>query len=337
MHNRSKVYPGRFVILFVLRAVGQISIEASLKRGRLAQIEYAGSGGNPLLSYGRRNVEQDGGDFTQNKGRKIKIQGFTKQGFTRKGCWMKRWIAVNITLGAAALLVLAPAIAPAAASKRAEAEFDRVFMGKDVKSLIDMPAYKDGIDLYVSPKSEKRFDARGIDLKELGKYLKEKGVGVEQNEWVIITDVKIDSDRIEVQLGGGGEGRGESKKAERAGGYKRAGGSRINFRYGRIIGDADLEPDAFLPLMNRVLDTSKITGAVIPKDIAPQYQDAIRSKDVTVGMSYQMVLLSMGDPDQKKVDDSTDESLRETWFYLKDGHRWVVKFTNGKVAKVQVY
>ena len=73
MHNRSKVYPGRFVILFVLRTVGQISIEASLKRGRLAQIEYAGSGGNPLLSYGRRNVEQDGGDFTQNKGRKIKI------------------------------------------------------------------------------------------------------------------------------------------------------------------------------------------------------------------------------------------------------------------------
>jgi hypothetical protein len=250
---------------------------------------------------------------------------------------MKRWIAVNITLGAAALLLLAPAVSPAAASKRAEAEFDRIFMGKDVKALIEMPAYKDGIDLYVSPKSEKRFDARGIDLKELGKYLKEKGVGVEQNEWVIITDVKIDSDRIEVQLGGGGESRGESKKAERAGGYKRAGGSRINFRYGRIIGDADLQPDAFLPLMNRVLDTSKITGAVIPKDIPPQYQDAIRSKDVTVGMSYQMVLLSMGDPDQKKVDDSTDESLRETWFYLKDGHRWVVKFTNGKVAKVQVF
>ena len=232
--------------------------------------------------------------------------------------------------------VLAPVALHASVSKRSESEFYRVFLGKDVRALIDMPAYKDGVDLYVSPKSEKRFDSRGIDLKELGKYLKEKGVGVEQNEWTIITDVKVDSDRVEVQLGGGGEGRGESKKADR-GSYKRAGGSRINFRYGRSVTDADLDPSAFLPVMGRVLDTSKITGAVIPKDVPPQYQDAIREKDVKVGMSYQMVLLSFGEPDQKKVDDSTDDSLRETWFYLKDGHRWVVKFANGTVAKVQVF
>ncbi len=104
-----------------------------------------------------------------------------------------------------------------------------------------------------------------------------------------------------------------------------------------MLEDADLQPDAFIPLLNRVLDTTKIVGTVIPKDIEPQYQEAIRSKDVKVGMNYQMVLLSMGEPDQKKVDDSTDDSLRETWFYLKDGHRWVVRFVNGKVGKVQVF
>jgi len=76
---------------------------------------------------------------------------------------------------------------------------------------------------------------------------------------------------------------------------------------------------------------------MIPRDATPEIQEAIRSKDAVVGMTYQMVLTSMGEPDQKKVDDSTDDSLRETWFYLKDGHRWVVKFTNGKVAKVQVF
>jgi hypothetical protein len=232
--------------------------------------------------------------------------------------------------------LLSPAPLHASVSKRTESDFYRIFLGKDVRALIDMPAYKDGVDLYVNPRSEKRFDSRGIDLKELGKYLKEKGVGVEQNEWTIITDVKIDSDRVEIQIGGGGEGRGESKKADR-GAYKRAGGSRINFRYGRSLTDADLAPGAFLPVMSRVLDTSKIAGTVIPNDVPPQYQQAIRDKDVKVGMSYQMVLLSFGDPDQKKVDDSTDDSLRETWFYLKDGHRWVVKFANGKVAKVQVF
>jgi hypothetical protein len=243
-----------------------------------------------------------------------------------------------VGIGMLGLLLFSPAGLMASASKRAELEFDRVFLGKDVKALLDMPAYKDGIDLYVNPPAEKRFDLRGIDMKELSKFLKEKGVGVEQDQWVTITDVKVDRDRIEVQLGGGGEGRGESKNAEKKGaGYKRAGGSRINFRYGRELNDADLQIDAFVPVLNRVLDTSKILGVAIAKDTPLEYQEAIRSGDVVVGMTYQMVLTSMGQPDQKKVEDGGDDSLRETWYYLKDGHRWVVRFVNGKVAKVQVY
>jgi len=231
-----------------------------------------------------------------------------------------------------------PAGLMASVSKKTEANFERVFLGKDVKSLLDMPAYKEGIDLYVNPKSEKRLDERGIDMKDLSKFLKDKGVGVERDEWVTITEVKVDNDRIEVQLGGGGEGRGASKNAEKKGaGYKRAGGSRINFRFSRDLTDADIQVDAFLPLLNRVLDTSKIRGVAIPKDLPPEIQEAIRAGDVVQGMTYQMVLTSMGEPDQKKLEDGSDDNLRETWFYLKDGHRWVVKFVNGKVAKVQVF
>lgn len=205
-------------------------------------------------------------------------------------------------------------------------------------ALLDMPAYKDGIDVYVDHKQDKHLDDRGLDLKELSKYLKEKGVGVERNEWVTITDVKVESDRIEIHLGGGGEGSGASKRADKQGaGYKRAGGSRINFRYGRDLTDADLDIDAFLPLLSRVLDTSKIRVAEIPRDVPQQFQEAIRAKDIVTGMSYQMVLLSAGEPDQKKVEDSSDDSLHETWYYMKDGHRWVVRFVNGKVAKVQVF
>jgi hypothetical protein len=251
---------------------------------------------------------------------------------------MKRHARLLFCLAWLPALLLSPARSAASSSKRANAEFERAFLGKDVKALLDMPAYKEGLDLYVSARSEKRFDDRGIDLKDLSKYLKEKGVGVERDEWVTITDVKVDSDRIEIQLGGGGEGRGASKNASKNGaGYKRAGGSRINFRYGRGLTDADLQIDAFLPLLERVLDTSKIRGLEIPRDISPQFQEAIRSRNVAEGMTYQMVLMSLGEPDQKKVDDSTDDSLRETWFYLKDGRRWVVKFLNGKVGKVQVF
>lgn len=223
-------------------------------------------------------------------------------------------------------------------SEPAKAALSKVLLGKDVKALLDMPAYKDGLDLYVNPKSDKRLDERGIDLKELSKYLKDKGVGVERDEWVTITDVKVDSDRVEIHLGGGGEGRGASKNAEKKGaGFKRAGGSRINFRYGRDLSDADLQLDAFLPLLGRVLDTGKIRDKMQVQGLPPEFQEAIRAKDVIQGMTYQMVLWSAGEPDQKKVDDATDDNLHETWYYLRDGHRWVVKFLNGKVSKVQVF
>jgi len=251
---------------------------------------------------------------------------------------MKRVRRVLVGFVCLAILAIMPAGSAASISKKVDADFERAFLGKDVRALLDMPAYKDGLDLYVEHKPDKRLDQRGLDLKDLSKYLKDKGVGVERDEWVTITDVKVDSDRIEIQLGGGGEGRGASKNANKKGaGFKRAGGSRINFRYGRDVTDADLQMDAFLPLLGRVLDTSKIRSVQIPIDIPPEFQETIRAKDVVVGMSYQMVLLSLGEPDQKKVDDSTDDSLRETWFYLKDGHRWVVKFLNGKVGKVQVF
>ena len=220
----------------------------------------------------------------------------------------------------------------------AKAALSKTLLGKDVKALLDMPAYKEGIDLYVNPKTEKRLDDRGIDIKELAKFLKDKGVGVERDEWVTVTEVKVDSDRVEIQLGGGGEGSGASKNAEKKGaGFMRAGGSRINFRYGRDVTDNDLQLDAFLPLMTRVLDTSKIQNNVKVEGLSPEFQEAIRSKDIMEGMTYQMVLLSAGDPDQKKVEDTTDDSLHETWYYLRDDHRWVVRFVNGKVAKVLVY
>jgi len=223
-------------------------------------------------------------------------------------------------------------------SERARMALDKALLGKDVKALLDMPAYKEGIDLYVFPKNDKHLDERGIDLKELGKFLKDKGVGVERDEWVTVTDVKVDSDRVEIQLGGGGEGRGASKNAEKKGaGYKRAGGSRINFRYGRDLKDPDLALDNFLPLLERVLDMGKLHQNMEVQGLPPEFQEAIRAKDVVQGMTYQMVLLSAGEPDQKKVDDTADDSLHETWYYLRDGRRWVVKFINGKVAKVQVF
>jgi hypothetical protein len=211
-------------------------------------------------------------------------------------------------------------------------------LGKDVKVLVALPAYKDGVDVYYVPRSNKRADERGIDLAEMSKWLKEKGVGVERDEWVSITNVRIDSDKVEIHLEGGGEGRRGSNHANKAGaGYKRAGGSRLNFKYQKALNDDDIAPANFLRFMSRLLDVSRIQQTVDEKEMPADLRAAIEAHTVVENMTYEMVLMSFGEPDQKKVDDSTDTSLKETWFYLKNGHRWVVHFENGKVTKTQVF
>jgi hypothetical protein len=228
--------------------------------------------------------------------------------------------------------------AQAATSKSAQEQLTTLLQGKDVRALVDLPAYKEGIDVYYVPRSNKHDDERGIDLAEMAKWLKDKGVGVERDEWVTITKVKIDSDKVEIHLEGGGEGRRGSNHANKVeASYKRAGGSRLNLKFQKDLNDTDIAPEYILSFMARLLDVSRIRQKIEEKEMPPELRAAIAAHTVQVNMTYEMVLLSFGEPDQKKVDESSDTSLRETWFYLKNGHRWVVHFENGKVVKTQVF
>ena len=242
----------------------------------------------------------------------------------------------------AVLIVLTIAGSPRAlranTSDRAKKDLTKLILGKEVKALMQLPATKEGLNVYVKSEQNKHLDGRGIDMASLTKYLKSKGVGVDTNDWATATDIKVDSDRVEIHLGGGGEGRRGSNHANKVSpGYKRAGGSRINFRYERELTDGDLEPQNFLRVMARVLDVSEIQNQVVAKDFPTEFQQAIAENTVKEGMTYQMVILAFGDPEQKKINDTTDGSLLETWYYLKEGHRWVLTFSNGKVTKVQAY
>jgi hypothetical protein len=242
---------------------------------------------------------------------------------------------------AALMLVLAlmsPRLLLADVSKQTKDSLDKLLLGKEVKPLVELPATKEGLDVYIVAPHGKRVDDRGLDLGEMSKELKSKGVGVEAQQWETITDVKVDGDHVEIHLGGGGEGRRGANHAEKVGaGYLRAGGSRVNFRYMTSVTDRDLTPEAFLNFMSRVLDVSKLQSDVAAKQFPPEIKTAIAAKTVVEGMTYQMVQMSFGDPEQKKINDTTDGTFSETWFYLKNGHRWVLNFVNGSVSKVQVY
>ncbi len=236
------------------------------------------------------------------------------------------------------LALISPGVIRADVSKQTKESLDKLLLGKEVKPLVELPATKEGLDVYIVAPHGKRVDERGLDLGEMSKELKSKGVGVEAEQWETITDVKVDGDHVEVHLGGGGEGRRGANHANKTGaGYLRAGGSRVNFRYIKDVTDHDLEPEAFLNFMSRVLDVSKLQMEESAKTFPPAIQTAIAAKTVVEGMTYQMVVLSFGDPEQKKINDTTDSSFSETWFYLRDGHRWVLTFVNGIVGKVQVY
>ena len=169
---------------------------------------------------------------------------------------MKRWIFWAVLLGLAVGFL---GTAQASTSKSAQEQLNTLLLGKDVKALVDLPAYKDGLDVYYVPRSNKRTDERGVDLEEMTKWLKDKGVGVDRDEWVSITNIKIDGDNVEIHLEGGGEGRRGSNHANKMGAsYKRAGGSRLNLKFQKDLTDTDIAPQNILTFMARLLDVSRI-------------------------------------------------------------------------------
>jgi hypothetical protein len=231
-----------------------------------------------------------------------------------------------------------PVSLQAGASGEAKKALEKFLIGKEVRSLAQLPATKEGVKVYLTPPSGKEWDQRGLNVKHLAKWLKDRGVGVEANDIVTITEVKIGGNMVEVQLAGGGMGRRGSKHAqEKDPGFKRAGGSRINFFYGRDITDADLEPNAFLDFAARLLDVSSVRNDAALMGLSPEARRAVESKNVEEGMTYQMVLIAWGEPDQKKINESSAGKLSESWFYMKEGQRVVVDFTNGTVSRVQKF
>lgn len=249
---------------------------------------------------------------------------------------MKIKLGTTVLFCIAFLALVCPADLWAGVSSQAKKSLEQLLLGKDVKSLTQLPATKEGVDIYFIPPEGKEWDQRGLNLNHLTKWLKDRGVGVESNEVVTITDLKIGGDMVEVHLAGGGMGRRGSKHAQKQDpGFQRAGGSRINFRYKRSVTDADLQPNVFLDFMGRLLDVSAIRREAARRDLPPEVRRAVENESVAEGMTYQMVLLSWGEPEQKKINDSVEGRLSETWYYMRDGHRVVVDFVDGKVTKIQ--
>jgi hypothetical protein len=83
---------------------------------------------------------------------------------------------------------------------QSEADLKRFFEGKRVVARIDMPASKDGIDIYPVRQPNP------LDFKEYSARLKRNSVSVKAGDSIMVTLVRVKDKLIEFQLGGGGYG-----------------------------------------------------------------------------------------------------------------------------------
>ena len=106
-----------------------------------------------------------------------------------------------------ATLVASPAYA------QSEAALKEYFEGKTVVVKMDMPATQAGVDVFADAR-------RRINFDEYSARLKSSGIALRNGDSVMITKVRVKDKMIELQLGGGGDGR-----------FGDDTGSRFNIRY----------------------------------------------------------------------------------------------------------
>jgi hypothetical protein len=95
------------------------------------------------------------------------------------------------------LLLLALAATPARA--QTEDQLRVYFEGKSVRVKLEMPGSSEGVDVYPGA-------VQPVDFPKHASRLKRFGTAIRRGEEVLITKIKLKSDHIEFQLGGGGYG-----------------------------------------------------------------------------------------------------------------------------------
>lgn len=96
-------------------------------------------------------------------------------------------------------ILAAVLLGAATAAAQTEADLKQHFEGRHVTLKIDLPATKDGVNVY--PESE-----RPLDYSEYAAKLKRHGASIRRGDAAMITKIKVKGRHVEFQLDGGGYG-----------------------------------------------------------------------------------------------------------------------------------
>ena len=96
---------------------------------------------------------------------------------------MRSFLAIIMVIGSAVLTF----------AGQSERDLKKTFEGKQVTFRIQMPATKDGVDIYPER-------AQSLDYREYGERIKEHGVSIQRGDVATITDLKFSYNGIAVQF-----------------------------------------------------------------------------------------------------------------------------------------
>ena len=198
--------------------------------------------------------------------------------------------------------------------------------------------------------------AKGVELSQSGEIdeemlreeLRIEGRSIQVGEVVTITGIEFSDDKIEVELNDGGTrsrgildritfGTGNSTRRITDEDTRPATGSKIVLRFDDKV-PSELDSDVLKVFLAPVLDFNKQNFMDSGIESLPtEFQEAVRAKEVIIGMDQSTVIMSKGRPN-RRIRESVDDIPREDWIYYENGvARHFVTFERGVVIKVVQY
>ncbi len=216
--------------------------------------------------------------------------------------------------------------------KEAERFLDELLMSTALVAKVTFPAWKDGINL--------RLDG-SWNPSEVTRDIKDHGVGIEIDEAVMVTDVKLKGKHIEIHLNGGGRGTlGDAfmeVPTNVEGGGKQPGGSRINLRFDRNIQMEDLTAAQLAAWLNPIIDVSALERDAVLSELPEEFREAAARGDILVGMTKQMVFAIMGEPANRSVDLDQVPPVEKWQYDVGNMEMLVVTMVGGEVTQIDRY
>jgi hypothetical protein len=191
-------------------------------------------------------------------------------------------------------------------------------------------------------------DAKGtLDKAEADKELRQNGAAILPGMPVEITRLTFKSDRIILEINGGGKrGRKWYQHIEIGVGAQTMPiaqqppvltyGSWIALKLPEQSGDLTVEEAK--KLLATTLDFTRHSPTVLySRSTPPEFKEAITKHEVLVGMDRDTVLSSKGPPDRKVREDRPDGTSEEDWIYGLPPHVLYVVFEGDTVTRVHQY